>query len=170
MSLTTKPINDSVFSAREPMGPGNYYLVDCSEAIASYMEVPAPIRMQAIGEAADLSEYEIVDMELEQIFPVLTMKQYQSTLDYHSDWLLDEGIEQIIDECKSLGIYDPNTLYGNTKLQLGHVDALEQLGHDLFRVMREHGMYDRDGVLGFEYVGLLEQGLVVMRRAEYTLL
>lgn len=160
-------INDAVIAPREPLHPGHYYFLDCSEAIATYLDAPSAVRMEAVSDAEEMSEYEIADIELNAVFSALDLRIFDDRLEYYTESILNDGIDQIKDTLKAMGMFEEDLQYNNTQLQLRHADIIEQLGNDVAKMLRQYGFYDTDGILKVEYVGLLRGGLVALREAEY---
>jgi hypothetical protein len=159
-------INDRTNFEPEPLYPGHYYLVDCSNVIAEFMEVPTEVRMHMAAGCDELSEYDMVDVELTELVDCLVLKNPIDHLDYHIESVLDEGRDVLRQEAIDQGVHKEGRAYANTPVQIEHADALLQLGTSLSKVLKQFGFYDSDGHLTVEYHQLLPGGLVAFRKAE----
>jgi hypothetical protein len=159
-------INDRSNFAPEPLYPGHYYLVDCSEVIQEFMQVPSAVRMHMVSECNEMSEYDLVDVELTEVVECLIDINPIDRLDHYVENLLDTGQDVLKEEAINLGIYKDGDVFANTAIQNAHADAVQQLGVSLCKVLKQHGFYNEQGYLTVDYHQLLPGGLVAFKAAE----
>jgi len=161
-------INDKSNFEAEPLYPGHYYLVDCSEVIQEFMTVPSQVRMHMAGESDELTEYDMIDVELTEIMERIGCVNPVDGIDQHVEYLLDEGQQVLAQEAENQGQHKPGKVYRNTPEQIEHADAVMQLGYDMSKLLKTYGFYDKEGHLQVEYHQLLPGGLVAFRKAEHS--
>jgi hypothetical protein len=157
-------INDKTSFAPEPLYPGEYYLVDCAEPISRFMQTPYNVRMHMASDSEEMTEYDMVDVELTELVDALVMRNPVDHLDNHADQLLEEGTNVLREEAIMQGIHKEGQVYTNTPVQTQHADAVLQLGFDLSRLLKQYGFYHATGMLAVKYHQLLPNGLVVFRK------
>jgi hypothetical protein len=150
----------------EPLYDGNYYLVDCLDPIAEFLQVPESVRMHMASESNECSGYDMVDVELTEVVENLTFGNLSSALERHTEELLDEGLDYLRHEAKELGIPEEDLPVHNSAIQRAHADAVMRLGDQMAKILKQFGFYDGHGHLTVDYHGLLPNGLVVFRKSE----
>jgi hypothetical protein len=167
MSFSADPIFKSVTGVPSyPLLDGHYYLVDATYALNEYYRTPFHVRMHLLGEGAELTEYDMADVELTELVPCINdIRSCEDELSKHVEHLLDEGVEIVISDMENCGVpVQDGQLIPNTQEQIQHAQATYELGHRLRELFMSHGLYDKYGELVAEYTGLLENGLIALRR------
>lgn len=159
------PFSSATYHEPAPLHPGQYVLVDISEAIESFYTTPPQVRMHLLGETGEMTEYDMLDVELTEIVPCINdVFSTDDELTKHVEHLLDEGVEHIVAELTEQGYDVEQRHIPNTTEQIEHAQAVFEFGHHLHRLFKQHGLYSDDKELVGEYHTLLEDGLLVLRR------
>lgn len=147
-----------------PTPPGHYILVDISEALNEYMQVPIEVRMCGIGEAAEYTAVDMLDVELSSIIPVIDGKNYALPhLREHIEEILEDGRQQLTHELEEQGVSVDERTIPNTPLQLEHAQAIDNLGGRIYDELVRNQLYDEHGSLVGEHYSVLEGGILMLR-------
>lgn len=159
------PFNSDTAYPPEPLLPGHYYLVDISDAITAFYSTPSRVRMHLVADTDELTEYDMVDVELTEIIPCISaLSECDYELNKHVECLLDEGVEHTVAELEDCGIETEGRMIPNTAEQLGHASAVYDFGHHLKQLFVQHGLYNEQGELIAEYSNLLAEGVIALRQ------
>lgn len=149
----------------EPLPDGKYYLVDISEPLREYMQLPMDARMCGVSDGDGcFTADDMLDVELSAIIPCLDGKQEaQREIAEHVKNLLEDGREHLAFLLQEEGVDTDARTIPNTHAQLTHAKAINELASQLADTFIEHRLYSESGQLMGDYCTLLDGGILALR-------